>query len=1552
MATRRHYALGERANFRLATAHGYSRQLRILCLVFAFFVLKPQCLGQGALGPLGVKRGNDPKESAQIEVDSGEPTDLHSLYYSAHLPTDRRLEQDLEQARRLFLEARYSEGLTLVDRVLAAPQDAFPLSDARQPGEVARGLKAAARDLLAELPPDGIAALELDLGAKGRRVLRRAIREGDLSAIAMVAARYPVTSAAGEATAYLAQAEIDLGHFETAARLYGNLLDSPTSSPEQRALALVRRLICLAAMRPSHAYDTAADNLIAVTDPTLLRQVRRLIGERDIIAWLATVEASQPLQASPKLRDGWLIDGGDVRRNPIADTSSPHSWPTWKSRTLHQSHDTRQIKGREDWQRANDTAWLPLASPLAVGDLVIARSPENLIAFDWQTGRRIWETRPVRPAGTDRPLTLAAKADRGNQAISLDTLEQRVWLDSIYGDASSDGERVFAVRNLYMPSGQIYSPWRIQGFGRRTRNVTELTNTLAAYDLRSEGKLVWESNGASKGELEGVFYLGAPIAIDGTLYVLGELRNAIQLLALDADSGRLLWKQWLVNLERSVQFDLGRRLAGASPTFGHGLLLCPTGAGSVVAVDPFDRSLVWCYRYEVDDSVASRDAVGWHQHIGAYATGLTDRWRRHRCIAVGDSVLITAPESTKLHCIDALDGTKRWSQPRQSHLFVAGVVGDRVVTVSPQHVDLVQLSNGKPVAKASRIRMPKGTAIVGLGVLAGDDLFLPVSQNRIATVDIRAGKLDELLSVQSVGSTGNLAYHRDTLISQSTTAVARFDQLESLKTNAKLNREEREASPDQLRIRGEIALSEGALDEAKRLFLKAYEAAPTDAAIRSRLGYALLESLRQNYAKNKHHLGLLGELLEATPEQIDLWRLHVDSSIGIEDYAEAFESLLKLYAVVQQTTITLEGGSGVSANRWFVARLISVWEGAGEDLRSQMSLQIQELREGHVSPQKPGSLSRFSRYFGAIPAGREPRLAHATQLLESGRHAEAELAMQQTDATERRDQIAELAKPHRHHFAHLAHPPTTNAGQDSLEWPDGRVQADTTVGRSPSGASGTLKPAANPRTILQRAIKPTHLGVPWLGPADLSLLESGNQILGWNHWGEIVQEINLGFEVGRAELRADSVKSIRFGRFCVIGAGRNVAVIDLLGGTADTPEPLLWASSPTRPNYLTQRQINQRRVNNRTNAWLGSQNRETHLGQLCAAGPYGVALQTDDRIRCFDLASGELVWERTNLPVGGLRFGDDRHLFVVNSNQSSCTVLSMIDGREIKTCQPPEGKVLAIAGGNVATSQYRSGQRILKIVDLLAEEELLRRSYEAGVKFSKVESGKFGCMTLEGQFEWIDLISGKLIFEQQLAAEKRLQDLHVRYSGNRLFIVTNRRTKAQHATAGHEAGSDMPVVTGRVYALHPRTGAPLWDRPATIEGQGLGVLQPEASPALFFVSRLIDRKSNRKSETTKLLCLDKRTGRSLYRDDSLRSIGNGGWSVRVDGGGEPRFTVLMPQSTVSLRFTDAPRPPEPVALAEVEGRGKNVSSGLWGIGKRWLGLGRDSSSNQQEPDDD
>ncbi|MFO0900960.1 MAG: hypothetical protein U0836_26325 [Pirellulales bacterium] len=81
--------------------------------------------------------------------------------------------------------------------------------------------------------------------------------------------------------------------------------------------------------------------------------------------------------------------------------------------------------------------------------------------------------------------------------------------------------------------------------------------------------------------------------------------------SLEAASGKQTWSQPLAVVERNI---VESAAGGARVTYADGVLVCPTSAGAVVAVDLASRSLLWGYHYP-------RTRPAYRERLGAVRMG-------------------------------------------------------------------------------------------------------------------------------------------------------------------------------------------------------------------------------------------------------------------------------------------------------------------------------------------------------------------------------------------------------------------------------------------------------------------------------------------------------------------------------------------------------------------------------------------------------------------------------------------------------------------------------------------------------------------------------------------------------------------------------------------------------------------------------------------------------------------------------------------------------------------------------------------------------------------
>ena len=282
----------------------------------------------------------------------------------------------------------------------------------------------------------------------------------------------------------------------------------------------------------------------------------------------------------------------------------------------------------------------PALHPLAVGDVVLMRTTTNLLAIDFQTGKRLWQTEDEKEPAQSGPTRVNGGVVFFNgQMVNVSQpalYGQRIWEDATYGTLSSDGRLVFVIEELPLGLGGGYPAVFFGGMGGRGDPSSKgIGDVLAAYDIKT-GKLQWKLGGEPDSigpglEPNDTFFLGPPLPLRGQLYVMAEINGEIRLLALDGATGNRLWSQQLAMVDSNITQDPIRRMAGVSPSYSDGVLICPTGVGCVVAVNLANRSLLWGYIYShPGEQVAGPPGMGRRIAINRMmminGNGLASRW--------------------------------------------------------------------------------------------------------------------------------------------------------------------------------------------------------------------------------------------------------------------------------------------------------------------------------------------------------------------------------------------------------------------------------------------------------------------------------------------------------------------------------------------------------------------------------------------------------------------------------------------------------------------------------------------------------------------------------------------------------------------------------------------------------------------------------------------------------------------------------------------------------------------------------------------------------------
>lgn len=709
----------------------------------------------------GVGAAAEPKERANVLVQP-----------------PRELVNSLKSAQEAAAKERYGDAVAELRKILDASEgDGFLLRDSLYGSQ--RTIKTEAMRVLDSLPAASRRLYELQNGGEIQRSVNEAIRQGDRSALADIARRHFPSPVAADVVVLLAHDAFDRGcPLEALAWIRFLLRSSSAVKGREAEILLVRAASYIAidnlpraresigqlkAIRPPVNFRLGAEEHTSADPP------ERLLAS---LGWKAIAGQTSSVAATAT---DWLVFRGDAARNALSEWSGPLGPRLWKAGTL----DDAATKQFSTWRRTDaDQVLFPCLHPLVVGNVLLARSPCRLSAFDVRSGKLLWEN----PPATNQPIKPRAKSDEPNGLAEQDpTLWQRFWEDAPFGQISSNGSEVFLIDGFGIAHSGDGQPVVIMMPGQAqvmTPTPAQPHNRLVALSLSKQGKLVWSvggEDGGQESQLAGYFFLGPPLPEGRSLYVLAEKDGAIRLCALDAATGSLQWSLALAQPEAAILDDPVRRLAGASPSMCDGILVCPTSAGAVAAVDPATRSLLWGFQYPIGEQKADRTPRGVFLNgrmLTIKRNAINRTVRDATAVLAAGRTFLLPVEAEQLYCLNTVTGDLLWSCPRDEMLFIAGVATDKVVLAGERGLFSRSLQSGKPAWRDECIELPGKSQVIGRGFMAGGFYYLPSTWNEVVKFDLRAGKIAERSPTKN--PLGNITAANNRLVSHTGDAIQVF----------------------------------------------------------------------------------------------------------------------------------------------------------------------------------------------------------------------------------------------------------------------------------------------------------------------------------------------------------------------------------------------------------------------------------------------------------------------------------------------------------------------------------------------------------------------------------------------------------------------------------------------------------------------------------------------------------------------------------------------------------------------------------------------------------
>ncbi|MGE0606386.1 MAG: PQQ-binding-like beta-propeller repeat protein, partial [Pirellulales bacterium] len=928
----------------------------------------------------------------------------------------------LSQAEKLLAEERFAEAVRLLGEILNGDQDgALP----KQGNERVRFLKAEAQRLVGSMSKAGHDAYELQFGKSAEQLLEQAVGQGSVTGLEGVVRQFFHTQAGYDATHLLGLYHMEHGRPLAAALAFDRLVQTPAARDVYEPELSYRLALC---WHWSGIDDAARRVLVDLKsrqpDARLQiagRETRLFETESEIDSWLVKLAGERPTLHGQELEQ-WAMFRGGATRNVASNGGRPLLNYRWRVPVTDDPNLMEFVGQLRENHLDQNVSGIPALHPLAVGELILMRTSQQLLAVDFATGKRIWE---VKIDEQIEGMFEGRKPLQPQAAFNLsNALDQRLWEDNTFGTLSSDGEYVYSIEDLGLtsvPNNNNGQRMVVQLNGRRRPDSSvRKFNRLAAHELSTQGKLKW-SLGGPAGDEEfpeaGTFFLGAPLPLGGRLYVLAEAKGEIRLLAIDPKKdpfrGEKLveWSLPLAVVETSVFDNNERRLAGVSPSYADGVMVCPTGAGVVVGVDLTTRSLLWGRTFA---RANGGNVLNRANRIAMMRMGLgndgnqegRDNWIDSSVTIADGKAILTPVESDKIICLRLTDGELAWEQDRDTHkdgLYLACVEEGLAVVVGRTAVRAFKLDDG---TQAWECGLASSGAPSGRGFANGGRYYLPLNSAEVLTLDIATGKeLERARSRQGL-IPGNLICHQGAVISQGVESVDCFYQSAEIERQVAETLKKNPDDPEALALRGELLLDAGQIDEAAEQLRRSL-ALRDDPRAKDLLVDALLEGLRTDFAAYRGHSNEIESLVSAPSQWDNYLRLMAAGLHAAGEHLPAFDAYMRLAALKLDGPglARVEPGLQVRRDRWVQARLAALRETVVEADRLKMDGMIADRLQAALAREAgtEDELRQFLKFFGMHPTANTARQELASRLSERESALEIELLSRRVARTDDRE---------------------------------------------------------------------------------------------------------------------------------------------------------------------------------------------------------------------------------------------------------------------------------------------------------------------------------------------------------------------------------------------------------------------------------------------------------------------------------------------------------------------------------------------------------------------
>ncbi|MCA9135096.1 MAG: PQQ-binding-like beta-propeller repeat protein [Planctomycetales bacterium] len=1409
---------------------------------------------------------------------------------SRFIPPPRSINQKLKDAEDAIAEKRYSDAVVILGDLLErnldptddptiAGQDFFlDIADTDQQ-KLNESFLRHCRSMIGSLPREGMDIYELRYGALAKQILDNATIGRDWAELREVRRKYFHTTSGYSASLILAQHELHLGHPLAASLLLDDVVTTPSAVAHLGDGVLAMHAVaCRLAGRTIPRSLASTDAKIQVGNAKSAEVITDWRG------WIDDHYKTQPLDSYSRSRD-YRLFGGNASRNETIDGQLPLSTPRWMLETTATPLEEQMLRKKTDELAASGRLVPPSWTPIRVGGQLLMRTTERLRGVDYRTGKRVWQYPWFQ---TDEIIETDQSLNYPGMGVAnpADRLSRRVWNDLPYGQITSDGKRVFLLDDLSPFQVLQYNP--LMG----VRNLTTVDggrNTLVALELETEGKTLWRlgQNPTVESHLNDAFFLGAPIAVDGDLYTMVEIAGDILLVCLDPQTGGVIWQQQLVATEDAgIQFDAIRRIAGATPSYFEGVLICPTGAGATVAVDLADRTLRWGVSYQR----RAMGNIGFNQtSAGQNSDQLLQRWHHSAAIASGTKVIVTPVATDNLYCLDIVDGRKVFSKSRDSSFYVAGIRGNQFLMVGARDIVSHEMENGRLEWRTDQRLLSAGQQIVGIGVFGPDSYVVPTSGNELIEIALADGKLVDRQTARY--PLGNLIAIDGEIISQGPTRLAVALGAKTLGPRVEQMLKEDPDNLDALIQKALLLSEQGDRQQALQVLQKARRIDPDSDDVLMLSISSMLGELRDNPTPPDGLEAELDALIDTPAQRLEFLALRIQSALRNKSVDAATNRLLEFCSVMaavspvgnEDDSILRDPSRDCSLDSWIAARASEIVElasaqGQLDVVRSQTDDLLKIKRFGSTKV-----LSAIARQLGPLGID-ELVVSLADRRIAEGELISAERLLLGTSLPSRLlDQGQLIYSPQRASLLAKVYG-EGSLYQDALAVIDALGDANNSDQANPDSDAPASREALSAEmkelqgTIRQKIEQEsprldlsTPISLTWQSQAMPSsarsafmqtvvrpALNGGQTFKGWtviNRGGSVMfqdangNDLPLPMDEFRTTRSSDRKATISGGLMILERPGR-ISAIDLFSVRSNRrTDALLWTldfgadGATVTKSRINTTPFGDSSFSYPTNSSAANVNSEFRVGPLL--GDRLLVLQSGE-LMAVDASNSETLWRNSDAPTLGHIVVADKRVAVVSyvtAADATVTQFDLLDGRKLSTSPWEYGKVWATNGTHVLSYEMDSkdSAATVRLVNpfsgdvLLETEALVKQPLQQGVDrgMGRVLQDRYLVLfDATGRLLIWDLMLGSELCQHNVDAMPELQSMHAMWTDGRILVLPAnavvRSTKADMLTQHGETHQTVH----KIIAVSTETGEINWQRDFE-DPWGVTIDQPYGIPVLL-----------------------------------------------------------------------------------------------------------------------